>query len=204
MVSDIAFTKYDLFSVPVAYYKNFLPLDLAYSIKDYILRVKVTECRKHHAFTGEAYSLHEVNNEDNLTNIIQEITETVAGCSKLLNNIKDCVNYFTSNINYPNCVLGNSWFNIQKPGSLLHRHSHTSAKGGELLSGVLYINVDDKSSSITFENPNPYSNTDPGNIFQYSFKPNIGDLILFPAWLIHLSKELNMSDERIVISFNVV
>ena len=192
--------SYNLFAVPLVYYKNFLPLDLTYSIKDYILRVKVTEGRKHGALTGDAYSLHSSNIH---TDIIQEITENVVGCSKLLNNIQDCVNYFASSINYPDCVLDNSWFNIQKPGSVLRRHSHIGPNNSALISGALYINVDDKSSDITFENPNPYIIADPSDRFAYTLKPNIGDLILFPAWLIHLSKEPNMSDERIVISFNV-
>ena len=41
------------------------------------------------------------------------------------------------------------------------------------------------------------------NYRDVSVKPNIGDLILFPSWLMHGSdNEKNKSNERLVLSFN--
>ena len=101
-----------------------------------------------------------------------------------------------------------SWFNIQKPGSVLQEHAHPNA----ILAGVLYIEVDDKSSPIYFHNPNHYINwmlrTDRQNKHYgdyVSFQPKAGDLILFNGWLNHGSNlTANKSSKRTVLSFNIV
>jgi uncharacterized protein (TIGR02466 family) len=191
--------KYNLFAIPVTCYNSFLPLELANNIKDYILTEKVTKSKKHNSITGDGYSSHDVDRFD----ILQEVTRNVPGCSNLLINIEECIKEYTLYNNCPKCILDNSWFNIQNSGSFLLRHSHIG-RGEIMISGALYLNVDIDSSSITFENPNPYSIMAPfpGNYSTFNLKPNIGDLILFPAYLIHMSIEPNMTENRMVISFN--
>ena len=102
--------------------------------------------------------------------------------------------------------ITNSWFNIQSKGSVLKEHSHPNS----VISGALFINVDSKSSKLYFHNPNPliyYMHTE-DSVSEYtqewySFKPEIGDLILFPSWLRHGSNhDKNFSTNRAVISFN--
>jgi uncharacterized protein (TIGR02466 family) len=191
---------YNLFSVPVSLYNNFLPPELAENIKNYILTEKADAGRENNVLHGEGKSSY--MNMDEQARFIQDVTENVPGCSKFSNNILECINDFTSKINFPVCTLGNSWFNIQQPGSMLRRHAHISVFGIELVSGALYINVDDKSSSMSFENPNPWIVMSPGEAFTFTIKPKIGDLILFPSWLMHQSLDSNMTENRIVISFN--
>ncbi len=46
-------------------------------------------------------------------------------------------------------------------------------------------------------------NFNENNYGYISFKPEIGDLILFPGWLMHGShNDINLSEERIALSFN--
>jgi len=91
---------------------------------------------------------------------------------------------------------------------MLFQHTHPKC----MVSGVLYLYVDDDSSKIHFRNPNPiihYLQTDDVPITKYSsdgifFTPKIGTLLIFPSWIEHGSKEPNKSEERYAFSFNVV
>lgn len=191
---------YSLFPVPVSYYSNFLPPELAENIKNYILTEKADVGKKNDVLHGDAKTSY-MNTDEHAT-FIQDVTENVPGCSKFSSNLLECINDFTSKLNFPVCTLGNSWFNVQEPGSMLLRHAHISVHGIELVSGAIYINVDENSSSMTFENPNPYIILSPGNYYTFTVKPKIGDLLLFPSWLMHQSLDSNMTKNRIVISFN--
>jgi hypothetical protein len=192
-------TRYNLFTVPVAYFKDFMPLNLANNVKKYIMEEKFKNTTSYGALIGDATTSYNI--EQN-TKFIQEVVLNVAGCADLQNNIQKCINDFTSSSDIPKCVDFHSWFNVQQPGSILKRHSHITVTGKYLpvVSGALYINIDKESSNISFENPNPY-----GILFNktnYVINPCIGDLLLFPSWLTHSSDKINLTKNRIVISFN--
>lgn len=192
-------TRHNLFTVPVTYFKDFMPLNLANNVKEYIMEEKFKNTASYSALIGDAATSY--NTEKN-TKFIQEVVLNVAGCADLYNNIQKCINNFTSSSNLPECVLISSWFNIQQSFSILKRHSHISGEGVSSVSGALYINIDEESSNISFENPNPY-----GILYKeanYTINPSIGDLILFPSWLIHSSDKINLTKNRIVISFNAI
>jgi uncharacterized protein (TIGR02466 family) len=198
MVNDITPTKYDLFSVPVVYYKNFLPLDIASNIKNYILEQKAKHATPHKNIMGDSlsYHSHTVNQQ-----IIQELAVNVEGCSELENNVLACLNNYCTTTNFPNDLsIGSSWFNIQQPGSILTKHIHKDAA----VAGALYINVDKSSSSIYFENPNPSFFYITEILRNFEINPDIGDLLLFPAWLVHYAGKINMTDNRIVLSINAI
>jgi len=196
---------FNLFPTPLTYYEGFLPQNLACTITDYILNERVADGKNHSLLTGDALSAHNSNN------FLQD-TATLPGCSTILTNLYECIKDYTTNANFPACRISNSWFNIQKPGSILQRHFHagSTSTGGSvapsLLSGVLYINVDENSSPITFENPNPFITLIGTTRYDctHTFRPKVGDLILFPSWLYHFSNELNKTENRIVISFNTL
>jgi uncharacterized protein (TIGR02466 family) len=187
------------------YYENFLPQELAQNIKEYVLK-KAGEATSHKAISGSGLSSHRKKYVD----FIGEVTSSVKGCSQLYNNIVACIDDYTVKTGIPKNKIINSWFNIQQPGSILKRHHHIG--GYSLVAGALFINVDEKSSSIVFDNPNPYSfmfdyNNEDKCSYTYmtrSFQPGIGDLILFPTWLIHASGNANNTKDRIVISFNTI
>jgi uncharacterized protein (TIGR02466 family) len=161
----------------------------------------VAGAKGHPALTGDALSGYTTGP----TNFLQDAA-TLPGCSKILTNLYECINDYTTNANFPTCRISNSWFNIQKPDSSLQRHFHCGGPSSSLLSGALYINVDENSSPITFENPNPYITLigTSRNDNTHTFRPNVGDLILFPSWLYHFSNEINKTKNRIVISFNTI
>jgi len=97
---------------------------------------------------------------------------------------------------YPNLEISNSWCNIQGENSTLNFHRHPDS----IISGIIFLQVDDKSSKLYFQNPN--------NIYfkcddDISIKPEPGLLLMWPSWLAHGSGEdKNMSTERVVVSFN--
>jgi uncharacterized protein (TIGR02466 family) len=188
--------SHNLFSVQVNHCKAFLPETLAHNIRDYILTYKSNKITHHNNLIGNARTLfsHGLS-----TYFLQEVVQNVSGCAELEDDIIKCVNNFMQNNIYSrNIALGSSWFNIQHPGSTLTRHVHP----GSIISGALYINADQDSSPIFFENPNPYYPFCNDIIRAHEFLPTTGDLILFPSWLSHYSDRINRTDNRIVISFN--
>ena len=102
--------------------------------------------------------------------------------------------------------MDNSWFNIEEKESHLIKHSHPLS----ILSGALYLNIDEKSSSLYFFNPNSYAlqNTMSKESSEYGyewvkFTPNLGTLYIFPSWLVHVT-DTNKMKERIVLSCNII
>ena len=97
---------------------------------------------------------------------------------------------------FPNLEITNSWCNVQGENSTLNFHRHPDS----IISGIIFLQVDDKSSKLYFQNPN--------NIYfkcddDISIKPEPGLLLMWPSWLAHGSGEdKNMSTERVVVSFN--
>ena len=97
---------------------------------------------------------------------------------------------------YPNLEINKSWVNVQGENSTLNFHRHPDS----IISGIIFLQVDDKSSKLYFQNPN--------NIYfkcddDISIKPEPGLLLMWPSWLAHGSGEdKNMSTERVVVSFN--
>ena len=120
----------------------------------------------------------------------------------LYQKLQERVDYYSNQCNiYPN-KISFSWCNVQNKDSQLDMHAH----GFSALSGVLYINVDDQSSTLDFLNPN-YSifqfNIDPKS-YVFKLQPKIGTLIIFPSWLVHgnWGTNINKTENRAIISFN--
>lgn len=180
-----------LFSVPVLTFHNFISESERIDILGNILK---SPHQRHGALLGDAKSTHGNSNDrlDIDPSIISKIDQQVIAFSQL-------IGYGT------NLSIVDIWSNIQKKGSQLIAHQHPESK----VSGALYINVDSKSSNLYFHNPNPYvkygmyEEESQFNFSLYKFTPVNGMLILFPSWLEHSSNyEKNMTDKRVVISFN--
>ncbi len=131
---------------------------------------------------------------------LDEVEETIP----VKEEISRRVNLYARDFGMRPVGLGNSWVNIQREGSGLDYHTHPLS----IVSGVLYLKVDDASSKTTFFNPNPFIDV---TIVQQptgyttrtaSLQPTVGTLVLFPSWLKHGSIDRNQSPERIVLSFN--
>ena len=120
-----------------------------------------------------------------------------------LNKLQYCLDEYALKLGEHALKITNNWFNIQYECSALIEHVHP----GSIVSGALYVNVDERSSNLRFKNINPYAhfsdhaNETNYNCFYEEFEPQNGTLILFPSWLPHDSLP-NKSKERVVISFN--
>jgi len=87
-----------------------------------------------------------------------------------------------------------------------HQHgAHIHANS--LIAGTYYPNSSAESSSIMFEAPwSSHLMHDPSIIDKstFSYHPNSGDMLLWPAWLTHrVEPQKESSTRRIAISFNL-
>ena len=161
--------------------------------------IDASSLKKYEALTGEA-----VTSFNKQFNIFTDFPPTL---SLLLQSRLDiCINQYVNTYGCLKVNIVNSWISYQYPHSKLVKHTHP----GSHISGVLYLRADEKSSPIYFYNPNPFatftSRANHGNDFtreHVKFTPKTGDLLIFPSWLSHGSDiEENMSEERIILSFN--
>lgn len=182
-----------VFPTLIKYINNFLNEKELNKIIEITINKKLSS---HLSLKGKATSTHGLNS-DVLFNIDKNIVE----------KIKNKINEYAIDYGVRKLKLDNSWINIQNKNSVLNKHSHPDS----IVSGALYLKVDKNSSKIYFYNPNTYLTF--VNIFKqtefscenYFFTPQIGDLILFPSWLMHGSNdEKNKSKERMVLSFNTL
>ena len=98
-----------------------------------------------------------------------------------------------------------SWLNYTKTDQFHHMHNHPNS----YISGVFYIDVDDKVDKITFHKANYLAielyktkyNIFNSNSWRYPVKT--GDIILFPSSLEHAVDKKKGTNIRISLSFNV-
>jgi uncharacterized protein (TIGR02466 family) len=118
--------------------------------------------------------------------------------------LKSYLDTFSKNMGLKRLKVSNCWYNIQKKGSLLKYHTHSSS----VVSGAVFLNVDKDSSHLQILNPNPFCDyIDKRELTEYtygnfSFLPKVGSLIIFPSYLKHGAPNLNNTENRCVISFN--
>lgn len=99
-----------------------------------------------------------------------------------------------------------SWFTKIFPNesSQYHRHSNS------FLSGILYLNVDDSSGDITFEDFQNDGITVPCRGYNklngktYTVRPENGLILIFPSKLWHMVGHNNSKIERNSLAFNIM
>ena len=147
-------------------------------------------------YTKNKYLLH----DKKYSYVIENIMKHLNGFTKKYMTVNDEVSFY----------LQNSWVVRHHSDDWAQSHSH----GNSLISGVYYLNTDEKSGNIRFEKPTGYT-----NLFHESTRiqfdemsnhncsiwvetPKTGDLFLFPSHLSH-SVNLNLSNiTRYSVSFN--
>lgn len=181
----------NLFPTTIKYVINFLSLD---EINKIIEISRSLPFKNHDTFIGDGKSSY-YKRDNFLENTIFD------------KKINEALNDYTEILGMGKVKMSESWVNIQKPNSELLQHCHSPSP----ISGALYLKTDAKSSKLCFHNPNPYirfyqaRKSNECNFEFFSFKVNTGDLVLFPGWLNHSSnRELNLSEERIVLSLNTI
>jgi len=98
-----------------------------------------------------------------------------------------------------------SWLNYTETNQFHHKHAHPNS----LVSGVFYINCDNKFDKIKFFNDS-YKTIKPEikdwniwNSESWWFSVKTGDVILFPSSLTHMVETKEGTNTRISLAFNV-
>ena len=119
--------------------------------------------------------------------------------------IKD---YFYKIISPANSItpyITQSWLNYTETNQYHHKHSHPNS----LVSGVFYINCDEKHDKIKFFNDNyktlrlEVKDWNMWNSESWWFSVKTGDVILFPSSLTHMVETKQGDNTRISLAFNV-
>lgn len=135
-------------------------------------------------------SLQELNN-------YREICNSHLEC--FANNVFNCKQQF---------YITNSWIAITAPNESHHIHHHPNS----IISGVLYLQSNDKSGSINFHHKSAlkhsfefnydFVNYNLFNSDMWSYTPKTGEVLIFPSWVNH-SVNINQSNvPRIILGFN--
>ena len=83
--------------------------------------------------------------------------------------------------------MAESWVTIQKEDSKLKWHQHPNS----IISGILYLKVDDDSSKLVFQNPTSMQ----GEVVE--IQPSPGMLLMWPSFLMHGSgNTINKSKDK--------
>ena len=89
-----------------------------------------------------------------------------------------------------------AWATVHEAGVSHLAHCHPDS----VVSGVYYVKVPQGAGSIVFDDPRgPLPPFDT----KMTIKPTLGDLILFPSWLIHQVSQTAGDEPRISIAFNI-
>jgi uncharacterized protein (TIGR02466 family) len=135
------------------------------------------------------------------------------GDKPLLNYINNASRQYLNLLGYdPMCFVEiTSWLQFNQPGSYFVRHDHY----GALISGVLYLEVPEKSGDILFHNPleaRRVTNTfferikkdeTAYNFGHVKYTPVVGDMLIFESWLSHTVRQNKSDSNRISVSFNI-
>ena len=105
----------------------------------------------------------------------------------------------------------NSWINIHTRGQAAGQHIH----GNSLISGVLYLQVNETSGDLVFHRdiysliPFPPAldfDVEKFNIYNcksWSYNPKVNDICLFPSSVMHSADPNHSDEERWCLAFNV-
>lgn len=106
--------------------------------------------------------------------------------------------------------MTNSWSIRHRKGDWAQEHDHKNS----IISGVVYLQADDNSGNIHFLKPHwnanifpqmfmvPYETRNQTSANTWTFKPETGQIILFPSSLPHEVEVSQSDNDRYVLAFN--
>tara|TARA_B110001469_G_scaffold126766_1_gene145343 strand:+ start:1266 stop:1952 length:687 start_codon:yes stop_codon:yes gene_type:complete len=130
---------------------------------------------------------------------------------KILNSVKEYAHGVMQVGEEVEFYITRSWSTIHKEGDYAFPHSHANS----LLSGVMYINVPkDDESLVEFMAPSNHTlfpllqpRLKEHNIWNhriFSFKPETGNIIIFPSNLVHSTTPMTSSTSlRYIVGFDI-
>lgn len=125
--------------------------------------------------------------------------------SELDLRVQDYFDKIISTNNNLKPYITQSWLNYTETNQFHHKHNHFNS----LISGVLYINSDEKYDEINFFKDS-YQTIKPTiktfnsfNAESWNFSIKTGDIILFPSSLLHAVSNKKGDNIRISLAFNV-
>jgi uncharacterized protein (TIGR02466 family) len=130
--------------------------------------------------------------------IFKDFTREV---SKSSFEILDKLNYKADEIE-----ITDMWANVLKQHETHQPHTHSN----NFLSGVFYLDADETTSGITFQDPRPGASVilprkkiDNNNTNLLHYKAKTNRIIIFPSWLVHWVPTNLSTSNRISISWNI-
>ena len=105
-----------------------------------------------------------------------------------------------------NIKLINMWTTIYPPGAFVPEHIHSNS----LFSGVFYAKAEPQCGKTVFHDPAWVSKTMclkdgyDSHKTKYNITPEPGMMLIFPGWLPHRSLPNCSTEDRIIVSFNLV
>lgn len=111
-------------------------------------------------------------------------------------------------IKHQGLMITNCWGNMARRGASHQHHTHPN----NLLSGVYYVKIPEKSARIVFADPRPqahimipaYKRYTQQNAAEHPFDVAEGQMLVFPSWFSHSVEEHESDEERVSIAFNGV
>lgn len=108
-----------------------------------------------------------------------------------------------------NYVITNCWININGKNDFNKPHMH----GGSVLAAVFYVTAPANAGRLVLRNPtqNHHFCIDAKivdrwnelNSFTWEVEPEVGKLIIFPAWVDHYTLPNQSDEDRISLAFNI-
>ena len=145
-----------------------------------------------------------VGNTVSVNNNVLDLTEL----SDVKLWIEEQVKWYMDNIITPEqnveLYITQSWLNWTDPGEIHHAHAHSNS----IVSGVMYIDVQDDVDYITFLKSSynaihiPTARANIFNCDRWTLRVNTGELVLFPSNLIHSVEPTSHDKTRISLAFN--
>jgi uncharacterized protein (TIGR02466 family) len=148
------------------------------------------------------------NNEGNKTSNDNYILNNKAFKTlkeELYLKVQDYFDKVISSNNNITPYITQSWLNYTETNQYHHKHTHSNS----LISGVFYINSDEKFDKIKFFNESyktikfEIKNWNIWNSESWWFPVKTGDVILFPSSLTHMVETKQGDNTRISLAFNV-
>ena len=120
--------------------------------------------------------------------MVAEIAKNGMGYSKLYHNYK----------------LTNSWVNVHEKGGLTSTHNHSNT----FLVAAAYLRMPENGGYFECKDPLELLNSSGyhnSSIWRWkTIKTISGDILVFPAWLIHKTQENNTDEGRYVLTTNFI